>query len=312
LRKLILINHPDCDLHDHPGHPERSLRVKALLAYLQSSDLGEVSELLQSEPATREQLRLVHPDSHIDRIISDCERGVSYLDLDTYAKENTNNAATLSYGAALLAVDKVMSGDADAAFSVARPPGHHAGRSYSRGFCILNNIAGAARWAQKHHALERVAILDFDGHHGNGTQEIFYEDPTVHYTSIHQFPFYPGTGSARERGSGEGKGFNLNIELPAGARGTDAVAQLEEKWVEAMSTFEPQLLLCSAGFDAHRLDPLVMLSFADEDFDHITKLITEIAGRHCQGKVVSLLEGGYDLEALNRCVYIHLKGLIDG
>jgi acetoin utilization deacetylase AcuC-like enzyme len=237
-------------------------------------------------------------------------RGVQLLDADTYVTPFSTQAALLSYGGALLAVNKVMTDEWDRAFCALRPPGHHAEYDHQMGFCIFNNIAGAARYAIETYALERVAIIDFDVHHGNGTQWAFYEESSVHFTSLHQWPFYPGTGAAGETGRGNGSGFNLNLPLFAGTSGKTAIEQIKAKFLPAMEKFRPQLILVSAGFDAHREDPLASLNFEDEDFGEITGLITSVANQFCSGKIVSLLEGGYNLAALARSAEQHVKGLL--
>jgi acetoin utilization deacetylase AcuC-like enzyme len=196
------------------------------------------------------------------------------------------------------------------AFCAVRPPGHHAESSRAMGFCLFNNVAIGIRYAQEQHGLKRVAIFDWDVHHGNGTQEIFYEDPSVLYVSTHQYPYYPGTGSASERGKGKGEGFTLNLPLSAGTDGKEYVKLFKEKIVPALQEFKPDILLISAGFDAHKDDPLAAIFLDESTYSEVTRMLAEFAEKCCQGRIVSVLEGGYDLQALPRCVEAHLQQLM--
>ncbi len=305
------ITHPDCDLHNCPGHPENAERTTAIKSHFERIGLSSKLIPLTARKATVGEVGLVHEPSYIESVRSRIGQGIDFLDLDTYVTPDSFSAALISYGGALTALDQIFAGKLERAFCCLRPPGHHAGVNYSKGFCIFNNIAGAARYAQEKYGIKRVSIFDFDGHHGNGTQDIFFEDATVHYTSLHQYPFYPGTGSARETGRGTGQGFNLNLPLPAECNGKQAIEMIREKYLPAMESFQPELILISAGFDAHRSDPLVMLAFESEDYYTLTRILSAVADKYAQGRIVSLLEGGYDPDALARSAEEHVKGLLE-
>lgn len=311
MRRTGFITHPDCDLHNCPGHPENAERTSAIKSHFERIGLSNKLIPLAARKATIAEVNLVHETAYIESVRSRIGQGIDFLDLDTYVTPDSYTAALVSYGGALTAVDQIFAGKIERAFCCLRPPSHHAGANYSKGFCIFNNIAGAARYAQVKCGLKRVSIFDFDGHHGNGTQDIFYQDATVHYTSLHQYPFYPGTGSAREQGRGDGQGYNLNLPLTAGCGGKQAIELVQENYVAAMESFRPELILVSAGFDAHRSDPLVMLAFESEDYYTLTRILSAVADRLAQGRIVSLLEGGYDLDALTRSAEEHVKGLLE-
>ena len=229
-----LVTHPDCSLHTSDGHPEFAGRTRAIEKHFQ--EIGLISQLvpITAREATLEELALNHDRSFVKRIGSIKPRGIQFLDADTYFNEHSWHAARLSYGGAILAVDKVMQGEIDRAFCCLRPPGHHAENAESMGFCIFNNIAGAARFALTKHGLSRVAIFDFDVHHGNGTQSAFYEDNSVYFTSLHQWPFYPGTGAATENGNGRGRGYTMNFPLNSGTTGKQAIELVESRFRKAM------------------------------------------------------------------------------
>ncbi len=312
MRKVGLITHEKCLLHTCEGHPEHEGRLKAVFVRLRDSGIEKELQRLEAREATREEIERNHDPQFVENILSLEVDRVRLLDADTYVNQHTSQAAALAYGGGLEAVEEVASGRLDRAFVAVRPPGHHAEYGRAMGFCIFNNIAGAARHAQATCGVKRVAILDFDVHHGNGTQWAFYNDDTVHYTSWHQFPFYPGTGAANQQGKDKGEGYTLNIPLGAGTDGEEAFRMLEPAWTAAMSEFKPQLILVSAGFDAHEDDPLASLRLNDADFVRVTKLITDMAEEYCDGRVVSFLEGGYDLDVLARCSELHLRGLLEG
>jgi acetoin utilization deacetylase AcuC-like enzyme len=251
-----------------------------------------------------EQILAVHTQQHFDRVLNICERGGGLLDEgDTFAVPKSFQVALLASGGVIDAIDAVLGKKVDSAFCAARPPGHHAKRDRAMGFCLFNNVAIGARYAQQEHGLARVAILDWDVHHGNGTQHIFEQDPSVFYISLHQYPFYPGTGAHEERGIGEGEGFTLNFPLPAGTGETRYLQAFTDEIVPALESFNPGLLLISAGFDAHKDDPLGGMKLTEDSFAKMTKLVKDTA------PVVSVLEGGYNLEALARCTDSHLTAL---
>lgn len=306
---VALITHPACLEHDTgPWHPECADRLRMVLRALE----GEAFAALlreQAPLATAEQLRRVHPDSHIDAILAiRPEQGESVaLDADTVMSAGSAEAALRAAGGAVMAVDAVMEGWAGRAFVATRPPGHHAERAQAMGFCLFSNAAVAARHAQARWGLARVAVVDFDVHHGNGTQNIFYDDPTLFYGSSHQYPCYPGTGAAHETGVADNV---VNAPLRPGATGADFRAAWAGTILPALDRFAPDLLIVSAGFDAHKADPLAQLRLETEDFGWITTQLMEIADRHCRGRIVSLLEGGYDLDALAASAALHVRTLL--
>ena len=307
---VALITHPACLEHDTgPWHPERPDRLRRVLQALEhprfSALLRDLAPL-----ATEEQLLRVHPPEYVQAILAvHPEPGQRVaLDADTIMSTGSREAALRAAGGAVMAVDAVMEGWAKQVFVAARPPGHHAERDRPMGFCLFANAAIAARHAQARWGLSRVAVVDFDVHHGNGTQDIFQGDPTLFYASSHQYPCYPGTGSAEERGVGN----IVNAPLPPGS----GTAAFREAWevliLPALEAFRPELLVISAGFDAHKADPLAQLRLEAADFAWLTGKLLEVARAHCQGRVVSLLEGGYDLDALAESAAAHVRALMDG
>jgi len=310
-RRVGFVTHPDCSLHNWPSHAENAQRTDALEHHFAETGLTQQLLGAQAREATRDELTLNHDRGYVDKLARLRPEGIHMLDGDTYINEHSWHAALLSYGGTILALEKVMAGEWDRAFCSLRPPGHHAMFDHPMGFCVFNNIAGAAHAARQRFYVARVAIVDFDVHHGNGTQWSFYDDDTVHFTSLHQYPFYPGTGASYETGSGKGEGFTLNFPLSAGTDGKAALVLFEPEFRAAMEAFRPNLVLISAGFDAHKDDPLASLRFADEDYRAITRTICEIADCYCDGKIVSVLEGGYDYDALARSAAEHVKGLLE-
>ena len=279
------------------GHPERADRVRAVRQRLQSSDIDGL-EWITPDPATIPSIEANHDPDYIASVENMANRGGGQLDLDTSLSKQSYRAALASAGAGIQAVDAALNGEARNAFSINRPPGHHALPSMAMGFCLFNNVAIAARHAIAVHEVKRVFIFDWDVHHGNGTQDSFYDDSSVYFCSIHQSPLYPGTGAASETGSGAGEGYTLNLPVPAGTRGEVYRRLLQEKVIPAMRAFEPEIILISAGFDAHQRDPLAGVLLTDEDFSMMSRLVLDAANQLCQGKVVALLEGGYDLQGL--------------
>lgn len=292
--------------HVNPrNHPERPDRLRAITGRLRSSPLWKVLAVTAPTPASPAAVRQVHAASHLEFIRATCESGGGLLDAgDTHAVPASLDVALLAAGAPIAAVDMVLDGKAGAAFCAVRPPGHHAERDRPMGFCLLNNVAIAARHAQQERGVGRVAILDWDVHHGNGTQHLFEDDPTVLYVSLHQYPFYPGTGERTETGTGKGTGYTLNIPLPAGTGEDDYGEAFETEIVPALRSFAPGLLLISAGFDAHRNDPIGGMELTEQSFALFTRMVRDVA------PVVSVLEGGYHLEALGRSVEEHLRALM--
>lgn len=313
MKRVGFFYHPDYLKHETgPGHPERPGRLSHLVNHLLGRPVWNSLVHLQSRQATIEHVTLVHPETYVTGIAQACAAGVTVLDAgDTHACRESYDVALLAVGAVTEAVDQVVGGSLDSAFCAVRPPGHHAEIATAMGFCLFNNAAIAARHAQKHHGIERVSVLDWDVHHGNGTQQIFYEDPSVLYISLHQYPFYPGTGSENETGSGKGEGFTLNCPMKAGSGEKEYLDAFNQRIIPALDRFKPRLLILSAGFDAHRADPLAGINLTEETFAKMTRMVKEAAERHCAGKIVSVLEGGYDLEALARSVEKHLETLSD-
>ena len=311
MKATALITHTDCLGHDTGlGHPERPDRLRAVLQALEHPDF--TSLLREQAPlATREQLCLAHPAPYVDRLLAlDPQVGeLLALDPDTVVSPGSLAAARRAAGGAIAAVDAVMEGWAAAAFVATRPPGHHAEPAEAMGFCLFNNAAVAARHARTRWGLERVAVVDFDVHHGNGTQDIFAADPALFYASSHQHPCYPGTGSPRETGVA---GNILNAPLPPGAGSERFRAAWAERIIPALAAWQPQLLIVSAGFDAHRDDPLAELRVETEDFAWLTDRLNAVAQAHAGGRVVSLLEGGYDLAALAASAAAHVRRLMHG
>lgn len=287
------------------GHPERPERLSAIDDRLASSGLFEAIVRKEAPLATREQLLLVHDAGYLDALERFSPRaGYAQVDPDTAMNPHTWNAALRAAGAGVLATDLVMAGAAQAAFCAVRPPGHHAERARAMGFCFFNNVAVAAAHALSRHGLERVAIVDFDVHHGNGTEDIFAADERVLMASIFQHPFYPGSGV-------EGRSARMvNVPLPAGSSSREFRAVVTDQWLPALEKFRPQLLFVSAGFDAHRDDGLAMLALADADYAWVTQQIRAVAEGHCEGRLVSMLEGGYDLDVLGRCALAHMQELV--
>ena len=296
--------------HETRHHPENPDRLRVILAALQQDEpLWTKLQHLSPRPVSDEDIMRCHSFRLIEQIRGLCERGVPFVDLDTAICPRSFEVAKLAAGAATLAVDQVFNGDVGNAIALVRPPGHHATSNRAMGFCLFNNVAIAARYAQVHYGADRVLIIDWDVHHGNGTQEIFYRDPSVFYFSTHQYPYYPGTGAANERGLDKGEGTTLNIPL---AEGTSAAAH-SGAFLEALKAIEkvfpPDLIIISAGFDSRRGDPLGGLMLEDDDFAEMTKRVIDIAELDGSGRVISVLEGGYNLDTLGETVRTHVAAL---
>lgn len=313
MKSTAFIYHPDYRHHETGlWHPENSGRLDTVLADLENDSLAQSLSWYRPDPALLEDIRRVHDRGYIRMVEEACLTGQSALDQgDTQISHDSFAVALLASGSARLAVDLVCQGEVRNAFSAMRPPGHHATANEAMGFCLFNHVAVAARYAQAKHGVGKVAILDWDVHHGNGTQAIFYEDPSVLFISLHQYPFYPGTGAASETGSGDGLGTTLNIPLVEGGGGDVYREAIAEKALPALEAFEPELLLVSAGFDAHTLDPLGGMKLEVEDFDWMASQVKDIAGRYCGGRWISILEGGYHPRALSECVRGQLKTMLE-
>jgi acetoin utilization deacetylase AcuC-like enzyme len=291
---ILFATHPRYLDHEAGrGHPERPARLEAVLSGARYGGVDDALVFLEPQPATRADLERVHPVSYLDAMERFCKGGGGRIDADTAANAASWEAALLCTGAGLTAIAALDRGEADAAFCAVRPPGHHATPSRAMGFCLLNNVAVAA--AHLAARGERVLIVDYDAHHGNGTQDMFYGDGRVLYASFHEYPLYPGTGALHETGAGDGRGATINFPLPEGATGDVYLQALDEVLMPVVEGFEPTWLLLSAGFDAHRRDPLTGLALSSGDFAILTARLAEIV---TPGKRLAFLEGGYDLQAL--------------
>ena len=300
----------DCINHKTPpGHPERPERLVRAWKALNDSDVLKKCIHVKPKPISLDAIAAVHDKSMATKVQGLVAKGGGSLDADTYVSPDSLNAGLKAAGAASDAVDAVLSGKHPNAFCLIRPPGHHATPKRSMGFCLFNNIALAATRALTEHRLNRVLIVDWDVHHGNGTQDVFYEHGQVTFFSVHRHPFYPGTGRKDETGSGKGLGHTFNLPLPYGTKPEQFRDKFRATLEEAAKKSKPELVLLSAGFDAHRNDPIGDLGLDDEDYQELFIDVKAVADSHCNGKVVSLLEGGYNLDALSRCVVEHVRAL---
>ena len=306
----LLVTHPACLDHLNPaGHPERPDRLRAIERALEQERFQHLARV-EAPAAALETIALCHPMDYVTAIRDATPKaGLARLDADTSMSPGSFAAALRAAGGATYAVDEVMGGRARNAFVATRPPGHHTETARPMGFCLFNNAAIAARHAQKRHGIERAAVVDFDVHHGNGSQDIFWSDPTVMYGSTHQMPLYPGTGAKGERGE---HGTVVNAPLSPGDGGEQFRAALETVILPRLRDFQPELLVISAGFDAHMRDPLANLNLLEADFDWVTRKLLEVAEKTANGRVVSVLEGGYDLQGLANSVSAHVAALMQG
>ena len=305
---MIIYTHNDClKKFNGQNHPERKERLESIISSIKSSNLKV--EFKEAPLADLETISLVHPRKHIEQIFSNIPKdGVIGVEKEPYADtmlcSNSKNAILRSCGAGIAAAKDLMENN-ERIFCAVRPPGHHAETVRSNGFCFINNIAVSARYLQKQYNVNKIAIIDFDVHHGNGTQEIFYNDQSIAYSSSHEFPLFPGTGAENEKGVGN----IFNATLKAGIGSKDFIKIFDQKVLKPIDVFKPEVILISAGFDAHKRDPLANISLESDDFFKITKNIVDIANTHSKGRVISFLEGGYDLQALSESIIEHLNAL---
>jgi acetoin utilization deacetylase AcuC-like enzyme len=307
-----LVLDPCFEEHDTgPGHPERPERLQHLRRSLAETELASRTRAVSVERAADELLARVHDPDHIRRVENACANGEPLLDsMDTRICPESARIARLAAGSLVALCREVVEGRLARGFAAVRPPGHHAERDLAMGFCLFNNVSVAARYLLDRHGLSRVMIIDWDVHHGNGTQHIFEEDPQVFYASIHQWPLYPGTGAREETGRGRGEGTTLNCPLPPGSGDEAFLGALRDEVVPAGTSFRPELVLISAGFDAHRADPLANLAVSTAAYAEATRILRELAEDQAGGRLVSVLEGGYDLDALAASVATHLEALL--
>ena len=305
----LLISHPSFLEHDTgPHHPERPDRLRAILGALEDPAFDGLVRLA-APAASMEEMTRVHPQDYVEAILG-IRPGPGehvHVDGDTVVSQGSAEAIQRAAGAVVAGVEAVMEGKVQTAFAVVRPPGHHAAPSIPGGFCLINNAAVGARHAQAKYGVERVAIVDFDVHHGQGTQAVVEPDPSLFYASTHQYPLYPGTGSSRETGTDHNV---INVPLRAGSGSAEFRAAWGERILPMLEEFAPEFVIVSAGFDAHRADPLAQLEVETEDFVWLTEELLAIADRHAQGRLVSVLEGGYDLNALAESVATHVQSLM--
>jgi acetoin utilization deacetylase AcuC-like enzyme len=307
-----LVYHPAYLEHDMgAGHPESPNRLRAIMRQLEQSGTADRLARIEPRKAEDEWITLVHRPSYVASLNEHAPTsGRVSLDPDTSMSPGSLRAAYLAAGGALAAVDAIMNKQVDHVFCAVRPPGHHAEAGRAMGFCLLNNVAIAARYLQKKYAVKRVLIVDWDVHHGNGTQHIFDDDPSILFFSTHQYPHYPGTGRATERGKGAGEGFTINVPMEAGEGNEEYHAIFLKSLVPAADEFKPEFVLISAGFDAHRDDPLASMNLTEAGYADLTGIVADIAKRHADGRILSSLEGGYNLTALASSADVHIQALL--
>jgi len=307
-----LVYHSDYLKHETGhGHPESPERLISIMDRLGETGLLKELSLIEPRPAGEEDILLIHSRDHLETVKGAWDKGFTSLTPDTPISEESFRIAMLAVGGVLAGIDRIMAGEIRNGMALVRPPGHHATPEQSMGFCLFNNVAIGARYLQKKHNIERVLIVDWDLHHGNGTQEAFYDDPSVLYFSTHQYPHYPGTGSTHEKGEGKGKGFTVNVPMRAGTGPEEFIKKFRDALYERALKFSPDFILISAGFDAHKDDPLGELLLTEDSYREMTQIVLEIADKRCGGRVLSALEGGYNLTAFARSVEAHLRAMTD-
>ncbi len=296
--------------HDDANHVERADRLRAIQRAINASPLQDELLTVAARAATDEELSAVHTSSYLESIRRFNNQGGGYLDPDTYMNSHSWDAAVWAAGGTVGLLESMLNGDCDNGFALVRPPGHHATQKRAMGFCLINNIAVAARAALQKPGIERVAVIDYDVHHGNGTQDIFYNDPNILYCSTHASPFYPGTGLLDEMGTGPGKGVTFNVPLPPGVGDTGYARVFEQSLIPALRQWKPDILMVSAGYDAHWSDPIGPMVLSVTGFARMTRMLAELADEVCNGRIMLVLEGGYNLDALGACVVASLEVLL--
>lgn len=309
MNKTGYISDPFYLKHKNEPHPENPGRLNAIQKNIESSKYYNNLTLIQPRKATVEDIAKVHGTGYIRSVEDSCRNGVRNLDADTVISADSYQAALLSAGAGLEALDKILEGTVGNAFCAVRPPGHHAEQNKAMGFCLFNNVGVIARYAQDVKNIQKIFIFDWDVHHGNGTQHSFYKDSSIYYSSIHQYPFYPGTGGVDETGTGDGLGSNLNLPMRAYSCDADYINAIEHKLIPVIQKFNPDLIIISAGFDAHENDPLAQINLSTDCYGKMTQKLMEIANDVCNGRILSMLEGGYDYSALADSVQLHVETL---
>ena len=309
MNKTGYISDPFYLKHKNEPHPENPGRLNAIQKNIESSKYYNNLTLIQPRKATVEDIAKVHGTGYIRSVEDSCRDGIRNLDADTVISADSYQAALLSAGAGLEALDKILEGTVGNAFCAVRPPGHHAEQNKAMGFCLFNNVGVIARYAQDVKNIQKIFIFDWDVHHGNGTQHSFYKDSSIYYSSIHQYPFYPGTGGVDETGTGDGLGSNLNLPMRAYSCDADYINAIEHKLIPVIQKFNPDLIIISAGFDAHENDPLAQINLSTDCYGKMTQKLMEIANDVCNGRILSMLEGGYDYSALADSVQLHVETL---
>lgn len=307
--------HKDYLLHKQAtGHPERPERLTAVLDYLEDKGVWESLKQIKPSPASVDDVLMVHTKEHVEGLRRASQGGGGYLNPEAYACPETFRVALLAAGGLMSASDAIIEGKIENAFALIRPPGHHAEKDRAMGFCYINNAAVCARHIQKKHGLEKILIIDWDAHAANGTEDIFYDDPSVLVVSIHQDPatLYPGKGFAGEKGAGEGVGYTVNIPVPAGSGDEEYKKIFDEKIDLKVGEFNPDFIIVSAGFDSHRDDPLANLNLTEKGYAYMSEKIMEYARNHCNGRLLVELEGGYNLNALASSIHVVVEKLLEG
>jgi len=308
----LLYYHPIFLEHNTGDHPENAGRLGPVLEKLKTSGLDARCIKPKWQPASVERLGYVHTPEYIVSIEQYAAHGGGRIEADTVLSAKSYNAAAMGAGAVGDAVERVVKGEDKTAFCLVRPPGHHALPDHAMGFCLFNSVAIGARLAQRELKIERVLVVDFDVHHGNGTQDIFWEDGSVGFLSMHRYPFYPGSGAATETGAGTGLGATCNLPITMGTSRVDQLKRFRHELEKFAERMRPQLVLLSAGFDSHRTDPVGSLGLESEDFRELTQAVMDVAEVHAAGRLISVLEGGYNPAALAECVEVHLQLLLTG